>query len=124
MLISDSNTRWNSVYKSIIRVIQLQAKVNAFSETHRRGKSPFCLIQKDWDVLKWLAQGLEIFWTQTQRLQGKAKFGHHRAIWEALPAMEYLLEYLKQLKARTPQSEPRLWECVNNAWSKMTKYMS
>src|SRR5271170_7464980 len=24
--------------------------------------------------------------------------------------------------ARTPQSEPRLWECVNNAWAKMTKY--
>ena len=36
--------------------------------------------------------------------------------------MEYLLDHLKQLKSRTPQSEPCLWECVNNAWSKMTKY--
>jgi hAT family C-terminal dimerisation region len=33
-----------------------------------------------------------------------------------------LLEHLEQLKSRTPQSERRLWECVNNAWSKMTKY--
>jgi hypothetical protein len=73
-------------------------------------------------VLKWLAQALKIFRTQTRRLQGKAKFGHHGAIWEALPAMEYLLGHLEQLKARTPQSEPRLWECVNNAWSKMTRY--
>jgi hypothetical protein len=36
--------------------------------------------------------------------------------------MEYLLRHLEELKSRTPQSEPRLWECVNNAWSKMTKY--
>jgi hypothetical protein len=34
----------------------------------------FSLLQEDWDVLKWLAQNLEV------------------------------------------------WECVNNAWSKMTKY--
>jgi hypothetical protein len=122
MLISDNNTRWNSVYKSIIRAIQLQAKISVFSETHRKEMSQFSLTQEDWDVLKWLAQGLEVFWTQTQRLQGKAKFGHHGAIWEALPAMEYLLAHRERLKARTPQSEPRLWECVNNAWSKMTKY--
>jgi hypothetical protein len=36
--------------------------------------------------------------------------------------MEYLLDYLEQLKVRTPQSEPRLWEYINNAWSKITKY--
>jgi hypothetical protein len=41
-----------------------------------------------------------------QRLQGEAKFGHHGAIWEALPAIEYYLP--EHLKARTPQSEPRL----------------
>jgi hypothetical protein len=63
MLISDNNTRWNSVYKSIIRVIQLQAKINVFSETHRKEMSQFSLTQEDWDVLKWLAQGLEVFWT-------------------------------------------------------------
>jgi hypothetical protein len=61
-------------------------------------------------VLKWLAQGPEVFWTQTQRFQGKAKFGHRGVIWEALPAMEYLLEYLEQLKARIPHSERRLRE--------------
>ena len=36
--------------------------------------------------------------------------------------MKYLLEHLEQLKARTLQSEPRLCEFVNNAWSSMTKY--
>jgi hypothetical protein len=65
MLISDNNTRWNSVYKSIIRVIQLQAKISVFSKTHRKEISQFSLTQEDWDVLKWLAQGLEVFWTQT-----------------------------------------------------------
>ena len=62
------------------------------------------------------------FWTQTQRLKGKAKLGHHGLIWEALPAMGYLLKHLEQLEARTPQLEPRLREYVNNAWSKATKY--
>jgi hAT family protein len=93
-----------------------------FSEMHRDEMGQFFLVQDDWEVLKWLAQSLEVFWTQTLRLQGKAKYGHHGAIWEALPAMEYLLEHLEQLKARTPPSEPRLWECVNNAWQKMMKY--
>jgi hAT family C-terminal dimerisation region len=36
--------------------------------------------------------------------------------------MEYLLKHLEQLRFRTPDSEPRLWECVNNAWLKMKKY--
>jgi hypothetical protein len=36
--------------------------------------------------------------------------------------MEYLLEYLEQLRARTPESEPRLWESVNFGWKKLKKY--
>jgi hypothetical protein len=80
MLISDNQTRWNSAYKSITRAIQLHAKISVFSETHREEMGWFFLLQEDWDVLKWLAQNLEVFWTQTQRLQGKAKLGHHGAI--------------------------------------------
>jgi hypothetical protein len=36
--------------------------------------------------------------------------------------MEYILAHLEKLKAETPSSEPRLWECVNNSWMKMRKY--
>jgi hypothetical protein len=36
--------------------------------------------------------------------------------------MEYILKHLEKLKAETPKSEPRLWECVNNSWKKMKKY--
>ena len=88
---------------AITRAIQLQAKISVFSETHRKEMGRFSLLPEDWGVLKWPAQNLEIFWTQTQRLQGKAKLGHHGAIWEALPAMEYLLRHLEELKSRTPQ---------------------
>jgi len=122
MFISDNNTRWNSVHKPITRAIRLQAKISVFFEIHRKEIGLFSMLQEDWDVLKWLAQGPEIFWTQTQHLQGKAKFGHHGAIWEALPAMEYLLYHLEQPKGRTPQSEPRVWGCASDTWSKMTKY--
>jgi hypothetical protein len=87
MLISGNNTRWNSAHKSITRAIRLQAKISALFEIHRKEIGRFSMLQEDWDVLKRLAQGPEIFWTQTEYPQGKAKFGHHGAIWEALPAM-------------------------------------
>jgi hypothetical protein len=50
----------------LLRALTLSAGEHKVS----RGKemSQFLLVQEDWDVLKWLAQGLEIFWTQTQRL--------------------------------------------------------
>ena len=36
--------------------------------------------------------------------------------------MKYLLEHLEELRVKTPKSESRLWECVNNSWKKMKKY--
>jgi hypothetical protein len=122
MVISDNQTRWNSVYLSIVRAITLYAKIQVFSEGHKDELEASFLVQADWDVLKWLAASLEPFWAQTQHLQGNARYGHHGAIWEALPTMEYLLEHLEQLRVKTPESEPRLWESVNNAWKKMKKY--
>ena len=79
---------------------------SVFSETHGKEIGQFSLLQEDWDVLKWLAPRLKVFWTQTQRLQGKAKLGHHGAIWEALPAMEYLLEHLEQLNQGLRNQNP------------------
>jgi hypothetical protein len=49
------------------------------------------------------------------RLQGRAKLGHHGAIWEALPIMEYLLQHLKMLKAETPKTDPRLWNVLGKS---------
>ena len=65
---------------------------------------------------------MKLFFFQTQRLQGRAKLGHYKAIWEALPIMEYILKHLEKLKTETPKLEPRLWKCVNNSWKKMKKY--
>ena len=93
-----------------------------FSEKYRHELDTNFLLTEDWDVLKWMAESLEPLWAQTQLLQGNAKFGHHGAIWEALPTMEYFLTHLEQLKEKTDKSEPRQWECVNNAWKKMKKY--
>jgi hypothetical protein len=47
-------------------------KISVFSETHRKEMGQFSLLQEDWDVLKWLAQNLEVLWTQTQRLPGQS----------------------------------------------------
>jgi hypothetical protein len=108
MVLADNQTRWNSVYLSILRAIKLHVQIMVFSEKYRHELDTNFLLTEDWDVLKWMAESLEPLWAQTQLLQGNVKFGHHGAIWEALPTMEYILEHLEQLKLTTPQSEPRL----------------
>ena len=65
---------------------------------------------------------LEPFWTVTQHLQGKARFGHHGAIWEALPAIEHLLNHLEKFERTTHAEDDQLLECINNSWSKLTEY--
>jgi hypothetical protein len=99
MVIADNDTRWNSVYLSICRGIQLYSKIAVYSEDHRDELGDDFLLTDDWDVLKWIAQCLYPFWETTLHLQGKARFGHHGAIWEALPAIKYLLRHLKRTKA-------------------------
>ena len=98
--IADNQTRWNSVYLSIVRGIKLCCKFQQFSEAYEKEPGANFLLQEDWDVLRWLAQALEPFYHQTQRLQGNARLGHHGAIWEALPTMEYILAHLEKLTAR------------------------
>jgi hypothetical protein len=77
MVLADNQTRWNSVYLSITRAITFYAKIQIFSEDHRRELGANFLLQEDWNVLKWLAASLEPFWVQTQRLQGNARLGNY-----------------------------------------------
>jgi hypothetical protein len=36
--------------------------------------------------------------------------------------MEYLLKYLEGLKRTVSKKNARLWECVNNSWTKLNNY--
>jgi hypothetical protein len=65
---------------------------------------------------------LESFHRAIKQLEGHAVNGHHDAIWEALLIMEYLLKHLEQLKLSIPKQNTRIWECVNNSWTKLDEY--
>jgi hypothetical protein len=66
--LADNQTRWNSVYSSILRGTELYYKFQQFSETYQNELGANFLLQEDWDVLKWLVRSLEPFYYQTQRL--------------------------------------------------------
>ena len=65
MVLADNQTRWNSVYLSIVRAIRLYGQIQVFSEQHRDELKAYFLLQEDWDVLKWLQTSLEPFYSQT-----------------------------------------------------------
>ena len=65
------------------------------------------------------------------RLQGQGKAGSHGVIWEALPALDYLLEYCETKKnelavqarhARRHSTVNPLQVAYQNAWEKLRKY--
>src|SRR5450432_2861206 len=99
MVITDNETRWNSTYISIKRGILLYNKIQIFSIDHRDELGDDFLFSEDWDILRRLEQYLELFERITKLLQGYTAEGYYRAIWEALPAMEYLLRHLEKLKS-------------------------
>ena len=122
MVISDNNTRWNSTYISLTRGLDLYAKIKVFSEIHQDELGEDFLLPNDWEILRQLQKFLCPFWQCTLDLQSQASNGTHGAIWEALPAIEFLLQHLEQLKQSIPASDYRIRECVLNAWSKLRHY--
>lgn len=84
----------------------------------------------DWLHLQEISNGLLPFYEVTERLEGLAKFGHHGAIWEALPSLTILLDAMKagvtQTQAtRGSRNTPSpLTVAYQNAWEKLQKYYS
>ena len=117
MVILDNNTRWNSTYLSMERALVLEAKIRVYSEDHKDDLGEDFITLGDWDVIRELKQHLELFWELTIDLQSQATDGTHRAIWEALPAIKYLLRYLEKLKGSILKQKQRIREYIINSWS-------
>jgi hypothetical protein len=122
MVIADNETRWNSAYLSMQSGLKLRGKFMQLSGDHRDELGDDMTTTNDSNVLEWATASLEPFWTITQHLQGKARFGHHGATWEALPTREHLLNHLEKLKRTTHAKDDQLLERINNSWSKLTEY--
>lgn len=85
------------------------------------------LSEKDWDILERLEQALYHFEEATMYLQGRAEKGHHGAVWEVLPVLEYLLSELEKLVPHGIESKSnKSWQPIEvaaqNAWQKLQKY--
>jgi hAT family C-terminal dimerisation region len=104
------------------RGLTVESKIRAFSDDFRLDLGLDFMTSSDWDVIRELKQCLEPFWELTIELQSQAVTGNHGAIWEALPAIEYLLRHLEGLKESVPKHKKRIRESVMNSWSKLQEY--
>jgi len=55
----------------------------------------------------------------TNEIQGYVIEGHHGAIWEALPTLEFLLAEIEAGKRRCEGKKTFLVTCYNNTWLKL-----
>jgi hAT family C-terminal dimerisation region len=141
-LILDNSTRWNSAFLSIQRGLKLKTAVNIFINEHLDALGDDRLEEEDWQQLADVVDALEPFSYITLRLEGNPITGSHGAIWEALPALDLLLQHvetkretLRQQRSQrsTPPSRNRrqiphtpdispLEVAYQNAWEKLRKY--
>ena len=125
MVILDNSTRWNSTFESLKRALSLRKRIESFCFEYRADISKDILSNEEWSHLEEIVEGLEPFYEVTLRLEGQAKFGHHGAIWEALPALGALLEAMEEGRARTEATKGlghALAVAYQNAWEKLRKY--
>ena len=107
MVIQDNETRWNSKYNMALRALKLKDRIQLYTfhwreRTLSEGQIPAedVLTTDDWTELKDITEILEPFEILTRRLQGNSRSASYGAIWEVLPAMEYLFIHLQTMKHR------------------------
>jgi hAT family C-terminal dimerisation region len=156
-VVRDNLTRWNSVFSMIQRASLLKDPLDLFIKRAREkpaNASPLPeedeLLVSDWKVLARTREILEPFYNLTLELQGRASNARHGSMWEALPAVDFLLnklevkskEYELELSGaskpakrskKTKGAQGSVNECatndithistgVNNCWEKLCKY--
>ena len=81
------------------------------------------LSDEDWQILEHTKIILVPFQSVTKRLKGHTKNSDHGSVWEALPAVEALIEHLDKMKKIYTQEEyPQLTTSINLAWLKLDDY--
>ena len=102
-VIRDNLTRWNSIFCMILRAFLLKDPLDLFAKRAREkpaNASPLPeedeLSVNDWNVLARTRDILKPFYDLTLELQGRASGARHGSIWEALPALDFLLNGLEE----------------------------
>ena len=86
-LIRDNATRWNSIYKMILRIITVTKRIIAFlfnnsneKDIRKRLFKKDYLTYKDWHILNETSTILKFFYNQIMRLQSRAKNTSHKTL--------------------------------------------
>jgi hypothetical protein len=123
MPILDNSIRWNSIYKLLTRAIKLKDRIFLFYREYHNDLQADYLSEDDWNHLKAILEGLELFYQATTRVEGKASAGYHDAIWEALPLLKVLLSVTEDGRQReSDKGCQSLAITYQNTWEKIQKY--
>jgi hypothetical protein len=102
-VIRDNLTRWNSIFCMILRAFLLKDPLDLFikrAQEKPANASPLPkedeLSTNDWNVLARTRDILQPFYDLTLTLQSRASDARHGSIWEALPALDFLLNGLEE----------------------------
>lgn len=101
-LLKDNKTRWNSVYKMIIRALQFRSQLDSYAQKYsttgeksERLHKDDVLTPADWAVLEQMRDILQPFYMLTKYFEG-----HHARFHLVAPFMHWLIAYLKGLQLK------------------------
>lgn len=129
----DTGVRWNSIYTMIERAIKLQRTIERYCLEWQRPKekdaydlSKDFLDSKDWEELRHYLELLKPFTLATKRTEGQAQSGSYGALWESLPAFDYLFLHLRkaadEISAHEELFTDHYRHCVNEGFLKLREY--
>jgi hypothetical protein len=111
-LVLDGGIRWNSTYSIIRRALELREALDTYATKLYMSKEDFdqetfkqdYLLDKEWDSLTLIKDQLEPLFRLTKGLEGnpdlkdKSCKASHGALWEVLPAFEFILRHFESLE--------------------------
>jgi hypothetical protein len=130
----DTGVRWNSIYTMIHRALKLEKALTLYCARWQKPKESAYnlhddqLDQQDWEELRHFEELLKPFHTVTKRVEGHASDGSFGAVWEVLPAFDYLFNKLSKAELEV-NDDPSLFtdyyiNCINAGFAKLKEYYS
>lgn len=128
----DLGVRWNSVYTMIERALKLQGAIDLYcAKWKKEPDSKYDLTadfldEIDWEELRDFRDLLKPFYIVTKRVEGHPTNGAYGAIWEVLPAFNYLFNKVqkaaKDVIANTKLYSEHYESCLNCGFEKLKEY--
>jgi hypothetical protein len=139
-LVLDGGVRWNASYQMICRALELREALDVYALRLNVSKDAFdqetftedYLSDDEWDALELIKLQLEPLFRLTKDLEGNTDLkdgackASHGALWELLPAFEYILAHFESLeedsKAGKFHGHPGIQSSITLAWNKAKEY--